>query len=244
MIKKARTSPGQSLPDSEQITDPVRVTRLLEKLAKRNTLLTAEIPGHQERYTSCIVDVGGPYVLLDELLPSSGHMLLLAERTLQVTGKLSGIDIRFITTLDRVDDRDNAVTYHMNLPAQLEYRQRRQGYRVHIPMAQTLRVIFDNSDGTVIEGVLHDLSHGGAAMIFPDGKPAVKPGLLQECAIELPGDVWLYCAVELRHSNKLPSRDQQLLGARFIKLSPVQSRLVGNCISKLEREFIRKRTAD
>jgi c-di-GMP-binding flagellar brake protein YcgR len=242
MIKKARTSPGQSLPDSEQITDPVRVARLLEQLAKRNTLLTAEIPGHQEHYTSCIVEVGGPFVLLDELLPSSGHKLLLAERTLQVTGKLSGIDIRFVTTLDRVDDRDNVVTYHMNLPAQLEYRQRRQGYRVHIPMAQTLRVIFDN--GTVIEGALYDLSHGGAAMIFPDGKPAVKPGLLQECAIELPGDVWLYCAVELRHSNKIPSRDQQLVGARFIKLSPVQARLVAHCISTLEREFIRKRTAD
>jgi c-di-GMP-binding flagellar brake protein YcgR len=217
---------------------------MLERLAKQHTLLTVEIAGHQEHYTSCIVDVGSPYVLLDELLPSSGHQLLLTERTLQVTGKLDGIDIRFITTLERVDNQDNVVTYHMNLPKQLEYRQRRLDYRAHIPMVQTLRVIIDNRDETVIEGVLHDLSHGGAGMFLPDGKLTVEPGLLYECAIELPDDMWLYCAVELRHSKNIPSRDRQLVGARFIELSPAQARLVGHCISRLEREFNRKRAAD
>ena len=166
MNKKARTRPYKSLPDSERITDPVRVARLLEQLAKRHELLTAEIPGHPERYTTSIVNVGSPYVLLDELMPTTGHPLLLAERTLQVTGKLDGIDIRFITTLEHVDKQDDMVTYHMNLPGQLEYRQRRMDYRAHIPMAQLLRVIIDSGDGTVVEGVLHDLSHGGAFLFI------------------------------------------------------------------------------
>ena len=244
MITKARTSSYQSLPDSEQITDPARVSRLLERLAKRNALLTVEIPGHQEHYTSSIVSVDTPYVLLDELLPPSGQQLLLKERTLQVTGKLDGIDIRFITTLERVDNRNNMVTCHMNLPGQIEYRQRRLAYRAHIPMAQTLRVIIDSKDGTAIEGVLHDLSYGGAGMIFPGDPPVAEPGLLYECAIELPDDVWLYCAIELRYSKSIRSRDRQLIGARFNELSPAQARLVGHCVSKLERDFVRKRAAE
>jgi len=244
MIENAPTSPGKSLPDSERITDPARVERLLERLAKHYTPLTVQIPGHEERYTSCMVAVDRPYVLLDELVPATGHRVLLAERALVVTGKLDGIDIRFITTLERVDEADNAVTCYINLPAQLEYRQRRLDYRAHIPAAQKLRVIIDDSDGTVIEGVLHDLSRTGAGMYFPDGEPVVKPGLLHECAIELPGDVWLYCAVELRYSRVIPSRNQQLIGARFTDLGHEQARLVGHCIRELEREFIRKRTAD
>jgi c-di-GMP-binding flagellar brake protein YcgR len=241
MITKAQTSTYQPLPDSEEITDTVRIERLLERWAKQRALLTVDIPGHQEHYTSGIVSVDRPYILLDELLPSTGHQQLLAERTLQVTGKMDGIDIRFITTLDHVDDGDSMVTYHMNLPAQIEYRQRRLAYRAHVPMAQTLRVIVDSKDGTVIEGELHDLSHGGAGMIFPDGPPAVVPGLLYECAIELPDDVWLYCAVELRYSKSIRTRDRQLIGARLNGLSPVQARLVGQFVSKLERESVRKR---
>ena len=244
MITKARTNTYQSLSESEQITDPGRMVRLLERLAKQHTLLTADIPGHHEHYTSSIVGVDRSYVLLDELMPSTGHQLLLAARTLQVTGKLDGIDIWFIATLERVDNGDNMVTYHMNLPGQIEYRQRRLAYRAHIPLAQTLRVIIDSRDGTVVEGVLHDLSRGGAGMIFPDGPPAAVPGLLYECAIELLDDVWLYCAVELRYSQSIHSGDRQLIGARLHEISPAQARLVGRCVSELEREFVRKRVAE
>jgi c-di-GMP-binding flagellar brake protein YcgR len=245
MITKARTSSDQSLADSEQITDTGRMVLLLERLAKQHSLLTVDIPGHQEHYTSSIVSVDRPYVLLDELLPATGHQLLCAERTLQISGKLDGIDIRFITSLERVENRDNMVTYHMNLPGQIEYRQRRLAYRAHIPIAQTLRVIIDSREGIVAEGVLHDLSHGGAGMIFAGGRPpAAVPGLLYECAIELPDDVWLHCTVELCYSKSIRSRDGQLIGARFNELSPAQARLVGHCVSKLEREFVRKRAAE
>ena len=244
MITKARTSTYQSLPDSEQITDPARVVRLLERLAKQHTLLTVTIPGHQEHYTSSIVGIDRPFVLLDELLPPSGHQVLIAERTLQVNGKLDGIDIQFMATLERVDNSNNVVTYHLNLPGQFDYRQRRLDHRVHIPMAQTLRVITDSSDGTVIEGVLHDLSHGGAGIIFPDGTPEVGSGQLHECAIELPDDVCLYCSLELLHSKHIQPGDRLLVGALFSELSQAQTRIVGQCINRLERELIRKRAAD
>ena len=88
------------------------------------------------------------------------------------------------------------------------------------------------------------MSHGGAGIIFPEGPPAAVPGLLYECAIELPGDVWLYCAVELRYSKNIQSGDRQLVGARFNDLSPAQARLVSHCVSELEREFVRKRVAE
>jgi len=244
MVMKARTRSNQPLPDSELITDPTRVARLLERLAKQHSLLTVGIPGHEEHYTSSIVDVKGPHVLLDELLPNSGHPLLLAERKLQVTGKLDGIDIRFSTTLEHVDDQDGMITYHAILPVRLEYRQRRQNYRAHIPMVRRLRVVVDSVDGTACEGELHDLSIGGAGIIFTDVMPAVERGLLHECAVELPDGGWLYCAVELRHSITIPPRDRHLVGARFARLTVVQARIVGQCISELERESIRKRVAD
>jgi c-di-GMP-binding flagellar brake protein YcgR len=95
----------------------------------------------------------------------------------------------------------------------------------------------------VTEGLLQDLSHGGAGILLPEGTRSVVPGVCCECAIELTDAVWLYCSVELCHMSSCRYPDRQLVGARFGALSPAQARLIGQCISALERELIRKRAA-
>jgi c-di-GMP-binding flagellar brake protein YcgR len=219
------------------------VVPLLERLAKRRTPLAVKL-NNREEFSSCIVDVDRQHVLLDELLPSSGHALLLSKRKLQIIAKLDGIDICFDTTLERVDTQDKLVTYYAKLPGQIEYGQRRLDFRVHIPMTKKLRVIIDNADGSVFEGVLHDLSHGGAAMVFPGGKPNVTAGLLHNCAIELSDYDWLYTTVELRYSKRITFRDRQLIGARFTDAGPAQAQLIRQHLCELQRELLRKRAAD
>ena len=230
--------------ESEKISDPARVIPLLERLAKRRTPISVSINGHRELFSSCVVDVNRRHVLLDELLPTSGHRLMLPKRALQVIAKLDGIDICFDTTLDRVDSNDKVVTYHTTLPVQLEYGQRRLDFRVHIPMSKQLRVIIDNRDGAEFEGVLHDLSHGGAGMIFPEGKPEVRPGLTHACAIELAENDWLYTTVELRYSKSVSFRNKQMIGARFTDLSYQQVHIIRQYLSELQRELLRRRTAE
>lgn len=243
MNTKAQINAYKSLADSEQITNPAKVSRLLERFTKRYTPLTVQIPGHKEHYTSCIVDIDGKDVLFDELLPDTGHQLLITERALQVTGKLDGVDIQFFTTLKRVGDKDNILTYHMKLPGVLEYRQRRLDYRVRIPMTMKLPVTIKNESGKMARGKLHDLSSGGAGMICLEDKAIMESGERYECAIELPHGECIDCTVELRYSKDIPSRDSQLIGIQFVGLSTVQSRLIGRCINELERELIRKRAA-
>lgn len=240
---KAGNSSYRPLPDSERIENQARVARLLDQLGRRHALLTVEIPGHPERFTTCIVAVDGPFVLLDELTPSDGQRLLLAQRQLQVTGKLDGIDIRFQSKLARVDEKDGVVTCYLELPGLLEYRQRRMDFRAHIPLSQTLRVIIDDGEGNAIEGLLHDLSQGGAGILLPEDQILPGSGRAYECAIELPGEDWLFCTVELCHSRKSRFRGRLLLGTRFQAQTPFQARLVGQCITSLEREQIRKRAA-
>lgn len=241
MFSKTRTSPYKSLPDSEQITDPAKISRLLKGFTKRYTPLTARVPGQKEAYTSCIVDIDKKHVLLDELLPNSGHELLVAEGALQVTGMLDGVAIQFFTTLKRVDDKGKMLTYHMKLPTLLEYRQRRQNFRVRIPMTRKLPVTIVNKNGKMVKGELHDLSHGGAGMLFLADKTIMESGKQHECTIELPDGSFIYCTAELRFSKNIPSRNTKFIGIQFVGLLPLQSRLIGRCINELERDYIRKR---
>ena len=146
---------------------------LLERLARGRTPLTVQASCHGVLFGSCIVDVDRQKVLLDELLPASGQKLLLAERKLQVSAKLDGIDIRLACVIQRADIQDKMVTCYMDLPGQPAYRQRRLDYKVHIRMTKKLRVIIDSANGTGIEGFLNNLSRGSAGMLFPESEPVV-----------------------------------------------------------------------
>ena len=241
MVKIVRSSPHQAAEESENICDPEKISRLLKQLAKHYCPLMVQILGHKTRYTSCIVSADKQYVLLDELMPSTGHDILTLERNIHVIGKLDGVDIEFTTTLLRFDKQDNILTYYMKLPEQLKYQQRRQSYRVRIPMSRQLRVLIDNGNDTMIAGELHDLSHGAAGKILPDGKTEINSGENYECVIELPCREWLYCSVEICYTKKVGSKNNQFIGARFIDLSRVQKRLIARCISELELEEVRKR---
>jgi len=241
MVKIVRSEPYQEPVDSEEISDSGRIARLLNNLSRHYSPLTIEIPGYNIRYSSCIIEVDKPYILLDQLMPTSGHDKLMAERELQATGKLDGVDIKFSTTLVRADIQKSILTYYLKLPEILHYQQRRQAYRVRIPMSRQLRVLIDNNDNTMTAGVLHDLSHGGVGKIIPEEQNKLQQGNHYECVIQLPSGEWLYCTVEMRYLKKTHSRKQQLIGAKFIDLSKVQKRLIARCISELELEEVRRR---
>ena len=237
---------NSSRSSSEIIKHPASIVRLLEQLSRRYTPLTVQIPGHDNVFTSCALDVIKPYLLLDELMPAAGHPLLVREGKLNVTGKLDGIEISFQTTLHTVDEKDKLLTYHMHLPEKIEYRQRRQDYRVNIPMSKQLRVLVDNENDNEpeIAGELHDLSNGGAGIVFSETDVTLEPGHLYECAIEIPGDEYLFCCIELRYTREIRTHKRKLTGVLFLKLTPIQTRLIGRFISEMEREQIRKRALE
>ena len=110
-------------------------------------------------------------------------------------------------------------------------------------MSIHLRVLIDNEvdNEPEIAGELHDLSHGGAGIIFMKAEVALEPGHIYECAIELPENEYLFCSIELRYTRELHARKQNLTGALFLKLTPVQERLVGRFISETERDLMRRK---
>jgi len=241
MVSKAKTSSYKSLPDSQTITNPAKILRLLERFTRGYNPLTIQILGHKALHTSCIVSVDEKQILLDELLPSTGHQLLMTERALQATGKLEGVDVQFASSLKHVDDTGDALSYYMTLPEIIEYRQRRLSYRAHIPMSMQLPVIIENKTHFKIKGTLRDLSFGGAGIIFLTDNSQIKTGDSYQCIIELPDGQHITCTAELRYSRSVPSQKTQLIGVQFAGLSSEQSQHIGRCINELEREFIEKR---
>ncbi len=230
-------------PATEKIIDPSRIALLLEQLSKHYSPLIVQIQGRQQRYACCIVDVNKPYVLFDQLMPETGHQHLLEVRKIRASGRLNGVEISFNTTLEHVIEQDNLLSYQMKLPTTLKYRQRRSAYRVRIPYSMQLRVLIDNGGDVLVNGQLHDLSHGGAGKIMADGKFELNIAQLYECAIELPCGEWIFCTVETCYLKDVPARKRRLIGASFVDLTARQSRVIGRCISELELKQMQSRSA-
>lgn len=240
MASKEKSSTYKPLTDSEVISNPAKISRLLERFTKGYNPLAVQIKGHKELYTSSIISVDEKQILLDELLPSTGNQLLMAEHALQATGKLDGVDVRFTTSLKHTDD-ENTLTFYMNLPERIEYRQRRLSYRARIPMSMQLTVVIENKNSPKTKGTLRDLSYGGAGIIFLADDSHIKTGIQYDCIIKLPDGEDINCTIRLRYSKNIPSQKTQLIGVQFTGLLPEQSRHIGRCINELEREFIEKR---
>ena len=229
MIKK-QTQPDPSSMDSELITDQASIVRIFKQLVKRNMPLTVKIGNQKALYTSYTVSVDTPFILLDELIPPSGNQILQEEGNISVTCKLDGVDIQFSTSLERVDEADKLLTYYMHLPDQIEYMQRRQDYRVNIPISKQLQVYLLDSNNQLCEGYLHDISHSGAGVVLPDSiKFEIKQ--LYGCAIQLNDEDWLYCTIEIRYSKTIQPKGRQLTGTKFQNLAMPQPRLLRRSIS-------------
>ncbi len=228
------------LPDSDHITGTEKISKFLQRFTKHYTPLTVRIPNHKQHYTSCIVSVEQDHLLLDELLPSTGHQQLIEERALIARGKLDGVDIQFATTLQHAGNKDNLVTYYMDIPRLVEHRQRRETFRARIPVTMKLPVFVENKKGEKVKGELHNLSYGGAGMIMLPDKTIMEKGAMHKCTIQLAKDEWIDCTVELRFAKSIPARNTQFIGTQFIDLSATQSRLIGRCINELERRRIRQ----
>lgn len=243
MANKKKSSTYKALTDSETITSPAKISRLLNRFTKGYNPLTVQIKGHRTLHTSSIISVSEKKMLLDELLPSTGHQLLMAERTLHATGKLDGVDVRFSTSLMHIDEQENALSYCMSLPEIIEYRQRRLSYRARIPVSMQLPVILENKNKLKINGTLRDLSYGGAGIIFLTDNTKINTGSKHNCIINLPDGKHIDCTAELRYAKDVPAQKTQLIGVQFTGLMPEQSQHIGRCINELEREFIEKRAA-
>ena len=215
---------------------------MLTRLMEKRDLLTISIEGSQEKFTSTIieVDVKAGQVHLDELMPRLGNKLMVDKCRFQVSGRLDGINIDFNMSLVDTLRHGGIVDYVVSIPKAVNYWQRRDSHRVRLPMTPSFRATLVSRDNVVAEGLLRDISHGGAQLILKSGTTVTSGKMLYECAVELPEGPEIYCTIDVRYALPYGKHNDIRAGIRFLDLTPYQQRIIAQCITSVELEFIRK----
>jgi len=153
------------------------------------------------------------------------------------------VKVRFATGPARLIEGHAGAAFAVSLPASMLRLQRREHYRVLLPVARsiTCTVPVDEQDGVRrVDARLHDLSQGGVALIAAPGELPPRPGALYpHCRIVLPECGNLIVGLKVNHIIELTLLNAKTvlkLGCEFVRPSASALALVQRYLFKLERE--------
>lgn len=244
-IAQESRTPPISEKDYQTISDRRRILHILEELLRNKTFLTALPKNNAQAFTTALLDLDEDTnsLLLDEFLPEPGRGVLAPKQELWILGQMHGIKTAFQSQLIRLGKEDNIPYYVIQLPEKIRQQQRRNNYRVPVPLSTRNPVWLRKDAGLAFKAQLRDLSLGGVSVMMSYLKDMgdLSPGNeFEECIVNLPGESQIATSVEVRHvHNEAPAKTTRV-GLAFRKLTPEDERRVQRSVAFLEREFLRK----
>jgi c-di-GMP-binding flagellar brake protein YcgR len=235
--------PGDSMgsEDHFRIRDPIEIASILRDKARSATLVAVGF-GADERdsYMSVIVEVhseAGLFVI-DAPAAWSQRRRLLAAPRVELRFELNKVPHRL--TASRPRERE-AGTVTLTLPESLLRYQRREFFRIDVPVGAPLRCrmrMAPDEAPRILAGRVVDISLGGMGMRLQPGQLAVDQGMrLDGVEIELPGAGSVRVDLEVRSVLSAPpssGRRYLRVGMRFVDLGAADQRLIQRYINQLQ----------
>lgn len=156
--------PEDSTEDDELVTEPERIAEILDELNRHLVLINVRLDPDGPLYDSLLMrlDPAQNRLYLDELTPVVAGRVLLPGDSFSVFASLRGIAIRFTITIEAVLPDTDQTLYVCQYPEEIGYLQRRDIFRVHLPLYERRQVKIKRREwGGQINTLLVDLSVKG-----------------------------------------------------------------------------------
>ncbi len=224
---------------------PQEIVRILRGLSQRRELVSAFFNGGEDLLLTAVLDVdaAGDMLVLDyggnEAL---NQRLLEAERVIYVTA-LDRVKVQFVGPAPRRGVHAGGPAFFTPIPREVLRLQRREYYRLQMPIANPLLCRVPLPEQPPRSMVLLDISAGGVAMqVEVTEVRAFDIGaLLYGCRIDLPDAAPLEVSMQIRNHYGITLRNgRQALrvGCQFLSLLPALQATIQRYIVRLQRERI------
>jgi len=159
--KKKKKNVQRSVFDTEEA-----IARLLKQLQQHLVIITATFPSDKEIYNTAIikVDYKNKLFYLDELIPDTGNKQIVKFKKTLLRTRLDGAILTADCILKDTGEENGIHHYIMYFPESIRSTQRRERYRISIPLSKRIQVNMQTESGTFIAGFLNDISFSGIAI--------------------------------------------------------------------------------
>lgn len=228
----------------EDVIDPEILVRLHE-LCSKHTFVDVRFTDRDDiSYQSLIIDVDAKNRLLriDELYPLSRDIKVVVGEKIEITSRGKGVPVQFTSTISALELFDNSPAYAVVLPTSIKSNQRRGFFRIDVTRDMDVRLHIPFDEGGLGLCTVHNISSSGVGFRFDKNitDQIRSTGMLKEARLTFPGNITMYCDLEVRSYDykKSPARYTQV-GAKIHNLSPAEKKKMDKMLLKLQREVKR-----
>jgi c-di-GMP-binding flagellar brake protein YcgR len=232
--------------DPYRIQSRKEIIALLRGISGHNNFIRMLINGgHDTIVTSILkIDETDDTVLIDCAPTPELNRRIVDSKKLSFETVHDNIRILFSVAQVQSCMHDNLPAFRMPLPRSLIRLQRRDFFRVPMPVTNpvhcTIVIPYDDQATTVVV-TLHNISGGGIAIV--DEKKALDPTpgrLYPNCRIDLPGGAPLSVTLQVRSMQEVTltnGKGINRLGCMFVDLPGSVLNAIQRYITKLERDL-------
>ena len=226
------------------VASRLEISQILHAIMRQKTLITAS-PGGDDFFLTSIVaidDQRGSLALECGRNPQQAQAALRKQR-LHCATALDKVRIEFTCDGLEMAGSEREPAYRMPLPREMLRLQRREHFRIPVPLATPVKCTLSALDGAPLQPAsvelnLHDISCGGLAVITPPALFTPELGVKYNCSIALPGTAGMRTVVQARNAFMITlanGKVSQRSGFGFVR--PAESLLatIQRYIMNLER---------
>ena len=185
----------------------------------------------EARHDALIFDLSGD-VKANQRLPESPGCIFVVH--------LNGIHIQFSGSQAHRFSWGGSDAFWVPLPERIVRRQRRESYRILLPVTTPLMAKLFSDEGILLdECPLHDLSVGGIGITINEGLYLELGQTIARLNLALPKQRAINCSAEVRHVTQLAGRHSGMrhrVGLRFTDLAPAMGVAIQRYITRVEHE--------
>ena len=238
-------APGAASNDYHQyvIGSRIEITQLLHGIMRQTALVSASV-GNDDSFLTTIVAIDDQegYLLLERARATEQARRVLSKQRLLCSTSLDKVKIQFVCEDIEEAEFERHPVFKLALPHELMRLQRREYYRMPIPLSIPVKCALSSVDGDTTAAVqlnLLDISCGGIAVLTPPEMFSPELGKHYACALHLPGIPALRTQVQARNGfmQKMANgKPMQRSGFQFVSLSQSMLSQIQRYIMNVERD--------
>jgi c-di-GMP-binding flagellar brake protein YcgR len=218
---------------------------LLRAIQKRKLLVNLDLPASRQIVVTSVIAVNANNntLILDVARGDALNQELLSGKGAEFITQLDGVSISFATGPVALCTYEKLPALRIALPRNLIRLQRREHFRVQLPIAHPIKCIVPSISEDDTESVsthIADIGCGGVALTDPSGRLGTETGrLLPGCRMLLPETDAIVTTLEVRNSAQIRLANgafQTRLGCKFIDLPNDMAATLQRFVMKIERE--------
>ena len=241
-MAEAVEQPNQSA--SKYLTEPSEIVAALKVFRDHRAPLTLRFDGELQSFTVRILDVNNDELLLEDMQPRNGLPFMNQRRPFSLACRTQGVYLYVAESrADRTDSERGVPYFHVHLPHQVLFQQRRRSSRVKLPLRvstnnASVRLFRSGEPGEEPQsGSLIDVSVGGCRAEFegPADPPFQADEPIKHCEIHVPPLLEVHASAIVRHFSVTRGGKRIVAGIELTEMDVTDRRRLEQFIEQIDR---------